>query len=124
MNYQALWKKIIIGDEKSWVVFENNTCVILMEPEDDLAQQAKDLLKEFGPYIVGTGSADMNVIELSNYPGWIVRGHHRDILNYIPKEILKPDSESTLAIGIIGRHNRAQDAEELKIVHIEDKRKK
>ncbi len=124
VDYQSLWKNIIIGEEKSWVVFENNTSVILMEPEEDLAQQAIELLKEYGPYTVGTASADMNVIQLKNYPGWIVIGHHPDILNYISTDDFEPDSENTAGIGIMGRHNRATDAEELKIVHIEDKRNK
>ena len=103
MNYQQTWHSIIIGDEKNWVVFENNTCVILMEPEEDLAQQAKNLLKEYGPYQVGTGSADMNVITLKNYPGWVVIGQHRDILNYVSPEDSGSDSKNTATIGILGR---------------------
>ena len=39
-----VWKDSINGDEKSWVLFENGTCVILLEPEEDLAKQAKELL--------------------------------------------------------------------------------
>ena len=122
MNYQETWRSIIKGKGKSWVVFENNTCVILMEPEEDLANQAIELLKEFGPYVVGTSSADMNVITLSKYPGWVVRGHHNDILNYLAPEEVEPDPKNTISIGILGRHNRSEDAKALKIMHIEDNR--
>ena len=30
-----IWKDVIRGREKSWVLFENGTCVILMEPNGD-----------------------------------------------------------------------------------------
>jgi len=30
------WRDTINGPNKSWVLFENGTCVILMEPEADL----------------------------------------------------------------------------------------
>jgi hypothetical protein len=122
MDYKNLWSKIIIGENKSWVVFKHNTCVILMDPDDDLEKQALDLLKEYGPYHVGTPSADMNVIKLDNFPGWIVIGHHPDILNYVSEEDIGTQIDSDVPIGILGRENRATDAEELKIVHVEDKR--
>jgi len=124
MKFQQLWQNIIIGDTKSWVVFEHNTCVILMNPEEDLALQATNLLKEYGPYYVGTASADMNVIKLRNDPGWVVIGHHRDILNYVSEDEFELGSENDVGIGMFGRENRSLDAEELKIVHIEDNRNK
>ena len=43
------WRQIIVGGQKSWVLFENGTCVILMNPEADLRRQATELLKEWGP---------------------------------------------------------------------------
>jgi hypothetical protein len=41
----AVWRRIIVGAEKSWVLFTHGTCVILMEPAADLAEQARDLLR-------------------------------------------------------------------------------
>ena len=122
MNYKSIWQIIIIDKNKSWVVFEHNTCVILMDPEQDLAQQAKKLLKEYGPYFVGTASADMEVVQMKNYPGCVVLGHHPDILNYVPPEDFESDYENTASIGILGRHNRSLDAESLHIMHVEDNR--
>ena len=69
MDYVEIWRKVIIGDNKSWVLFENGTCVILMEPKEDLAAQAIDIMKEYGPVHVGSASADMEVTKLINYPG-------------------------------------------------------
>lgn len=45
----AAWRAIIVGAGKSWVLFEYGTCVILMEPAEDLAEQATALLREWGP---------------------------------------------------------------------------
>jgi hypothetical protein len=119
------WRRIIVGDEKSWVLFEHGTCVVLMKPEQDLAKQAIDLMKEYGPVIVGTPAGDFNVIALKDHPGWVVTSHHPDILTYVaPDEVNKAGLGSDdMMVGLIGRSKRAQDAEELDIVHIEDRRK-
>jgi len=60
-DYIAAWRSCIQGENKSWVLFEQGTCVILMQPETDLAAQAVALLREFGAVQVGTPSADFNV---------------------------------------------------------------
>ena len=72
MDHVEIWRRLIIGDNKSWVLFEDGTCVILMEPKEDLAAQAIDIMKEYCPIHVGSSSADMRVIKLTNYPGWEV----------------------------------------------------
>lgn len=51
-----IWREIIVGDEKSWVLFENGTCVILMEPGADLAAQATQIIREWGPVHAGSPS--------------------------------------------------------------------
>jgi hypothetical protein len=122
MNYVEIWRKLIIGDNKSWVLFENGTCVILMEPKKDLAAQAIDIMKEYGPVHVGTGSADAGIIKLDNDPGWVVTGHHPDILNYMSPDELKNDNPEDFVVGLLGRYKRETDSESLNIIHIEDKR--
>ena len=121
-NLIAIWRGIIQGDSKSWVLFEHGTCVILMQPEADLAAQATALLAEWGPVQVGTDSADFDVIELANAPGWVVTCHHTDILVYVPVDDENTAGTSDVVIGLIGRSERDQDAKELKVIHIEDKR--
>jgi hypothetical protein len=122
MDYVEIWRKVIIGDNKSWVLFENGTCVILMEPKEDLAAQAIDIMKEYGPVHVGSASADMEITKLINYPGWVVTGHHPDMLNYMSPEEFKTDNPSDVAIGLLGRSMREADSKSLNIIHIEDKR--
>lgn len=123
MSRAALWRSIIQGEQKSWVLFEHGTCLILMQPEADLAAQARQIMATWGPVQVGTPSADFNVISLPNPPGgWVVTGHHPDMLNYVAPEDGDVPQPSDLVIGLIGRGTRDQDAHELRIVHIEDKR--
>jgi hypothetical protein len=123
-----VWRHINAGNEKSWVLFKNGTCVILTEPEQDLAKQAIELMKEWGPVIVGTDGGDFLPKELKDYPGWVITFNHPDILTYVgPDELIEGNPRGLppdLIAGLLGRSKRHQDAEEFIIVHIEDKREK
>jgi hypothetical protein len=114
------WRGIIRGPDKSWVLSANGTCVILMEPEDDLARQATELLREWGPVHVGSSAADFGIIELRDGQGWAVNGHHNDILTYVAPDEVEPGS-TDLVVGLLGRSRRDQDAEELRVPHVEDR---
>lgn len=37
------WRDCIRGADKSWVLFAQGTCVILTQPEPDLAAQAREI---------------------------------------------------------------------------------
>lgn len=121
-NLVEIWKKIIVGNEKSWVLFENGTIVILMEPESDLQNQAISLIKEFGKVSVGNSAGDFSVINLSNDEGYAITCHHPDILTYVSASEIEEDSEDW-KIGLIGRSKRDCDAQEMKIIHVQDNRK-
>jgi hypothetical protein len=112
------WRNIVVGEKKSWVLFEHGTCVIFTNATGDLAKQATDLLAEWGPVQVGTDAGDFDVVELANHPGWVVTCHHPDILTYVSPEEIGP-APSEIMIGLIGRSKRDTDAHELKVVHIE-----
>lgn len=120
----AAWRGIINGPEKSWVLFENGTCVVLMEPAADLATQATDLLREYGPVHVGSSFGDFSTIELDEGRGWVVTCHHNDILTFVAPGEVTPDRASDVLVGLLGRSKRGQDAEELKVIHVEDRRPK
>ncbi|BCJ40278.1 hypothetical protein GCM10010168_31360 [Actinoplanes ianthinogenes] len=116
----AIWRRIIVGEHKSWVVFEHGTCVVLTAPAQDLAAQATEILREFGPVQAGTPAGDFDTITLSEAPGWVVTGHHPDVLTYVaPGE---PPEESALHVGLTGRAKRDRDGRELTVVHVEDRR--
>ncbi|GAA2655500.1 MULTISPECIES: hypothetical protein [Nonomuraea] len=115
----ATWRQLL-HPGRSWVLFANGTCVILMEPDGDLAGQARDLLREFGPVQAGTPAGDFTTIGLDDAPGWAVTCHHPDILTYVADDELEADDD--LTVGLFGRGKRDQDGHELVVVHVEDKR--
>jgi hypothetical protein len=112
------WRSIIVGEGKSWVLFENGTCVVLSNATGDIEKQAIDLLAEWGPVQVATPSADFNVVDLVEHPGWVVTCHHPDILTYVGPEEMGPQP-AEIMIGLIGRGKRDRDAHDLKVVHVE-----
>ena len=119
----AIWRQVIEGEHKSWVLFAHHTCVVLAEPGDgDLAAAATAVLSEFGPVHAGSASGDFGTIELDKAPGWVVWCHHPDILTYVgPDEIEAPASD--LVVGLTGRAKRDRDGQELTVVHVEDRRR-
>ena len=122
------WRQIIVGDEKSWVLFEHGTCVVLVDPADDLAAQAVAILREHGPVRAGSPSADFGTVPLESVPGWVVTSHHPDILTYVSPDdvgeddITQDDDNTPLAVGLTGRADRDRDAHDLTVIHVEDKR--
>jgi hypothetical protein len=118
-----VWRQIINGPEKSWVLFANGTCVILMRPEGDLAAQATALLREWGPVHAGSSFGDFGTVELDNGAGWVVTCHHNDVLTYVgPDEVGPGSADDLAAVGLLGRSKRGRDAEELRALHVEDRR--
>ena len=115
------WRRIIIGEYKSWALFGNGTCVILMQPEADLRRQALEMMKTYGPVHAGAPAGDFSVITLDDDPGWVVTSHHPDILTYVsPDEVAEESND--LVIGLLGRSKRDLDASELMVIHVEDNR--
>ena len=115
------WRTIIQGDAKSWVLFANGTCVILMNPQPDLAAQAVGIMKEWGPVHAASRAGDFSVIHLSEHLGWVVTSHHPDVLTLVsPDEV--GDHPSDVGVGMLGRSKRNEDAEELRVLHVEDRR--
>jgi len=118
-----IWRKIIAGDEKSWVLFKHGTCVILPEAVKSLESRAIELMKQYGPVYIASPAGDFTTIKLINDPGWVVAGHHPDILTYVSSGELATGKASDLVIGLLGRGKCDQDAKELSIIHVEDHRR-
>lgn len=117
-----IWRRILVGDSKSWVLFANGTCVILMEPEDDLAGQAIELMKQWGPVHIGSEAGDIGTILLPDALGWVVTCHHDDILTLVTRDELDGEPPDVM-IGLQGRAKRHEDSQELRIIHVEDNRR-
>ena len=118
-----IWRQVIVGDHKSWVLFRHGTCVILTQTEQDLAVQATKIMKEWGPVHAGSSAGDFSTISLSKYPGWVVTGHHKDILNYVSPDELEDKDPDDVVVGLLGRSKRNQDSENLQVIHVEDKQR-
>lgn len=114
------WRTTLDAPDKSWVLFGNGTCVILVVPEGDLAAQAKALLSKWGPVHAGSSFGDFDIIELES-GDWVVTGHHADILTWVGADEVDAGAPD-LVVGLLGRAKRGQDAEELQVIHIEDAR--
>ncbi|HUP28143.1 MAG TPA: hypothetical protein VM409_06880 [Chloroflexia bacterium] len=116
----VIWRKIIVGEGKSWVLFKHGTCVILTDAATDPASEAIAFMKEWGPVVVGTPSADFDVVKLRDDPGWVVTYNHPDLMSYVgPDEFEGQEAPDDMFIGLLGRTRRRQDADELEIVHTE-----
>jgi hypothetical protein len=115
-----LWRRILAPSGASWVLFEHGTCVVLKEPAGDLAGQASGILGEFGPVRVGSAAGDFNVLTLKDGTGWLVTGHHPDVVTYVALD--EPADSSHPAVGIHGRGKRHQDGTALRVAHVEDRR--
>ena len=117
----VLWRSIVRGPDKSWVLFKNGTCVFPSEPgaDSDLATQAIALMKTWGPVHAGSSAGDFSVITLKDAPGWAVTCHHNDILTYVGPDDVESATASDVTIGLLGRSKRDRDACDLEILHIE-----
>ncbi|MGW3669466.1 hypothetical protein [Streptomyces sp. NPDC005141] len=115
-----VWQRLLADPHKSWVLFEHGTCVVLTAPDGELAEQATEILKEFGPAHAGSSAGDFGVIDLKDAEGWVVTGHHNDVLTYVGPD--EPHDRSEIAVGLFGRSKRHRDGTELLVVHVEDKR--
>ena len=108
----AAWRDVINGPGKSWVVFENGTCVVLTEPAGDLAEQAVAILREHGPVLPGSSFGDFGTVALEGDRGWVVTCHHNDIITDVAPDEIPAEQASDLAVGLLGRAKRGRDAEE------------
>lgn len=122
MDLIEIYRKIIGKSEKGWVLFNNGTCVMPMQPEiEDIKMLAIKILREHGRVIVGTPSGDFDVIKVSEVHGWIVTGDYPGIMIFVSEEEAGKKN-SDIEVGLIGRTIRANDAKELKVVHVEIKK--
>ncbi len=76
----------------------------------DSKEHAKDVLREHGPFEIGTESADFSVMKIDK--GWIVSCNHPDLLTFVSEKEVSP-GEPDYVIGILGRGKRAEAAKKL-----------
>jgi hypothetical protein len=116
------WRATLAGLDKSWVLFENGTCIVFTEPGGDLPAQATAILREFGPAGDGSEIGDFAAtVPLPDGRGWLVAGCHSDVVTFVGRDEVAfgtPDA----AVGRLGRARRARDVEQLRVLYVEDNR--
>lgn len=119
-TYIEILREIVVSDA-SWVLFEQGTVVFLTQCDGELSQSATEILREHGPVEIGAPAGDFATMNLGDDIGWGVTFDHPDLLTLVlPSEIsVKP---SDLMIGLMGRGKRGDDAVQLKIAYVEDRR--
>ncbi len=121
MDLVNIYKKIIIDPQMSWVLFKNGTCVMLLEPQKNIKEQAVKILREHGSVVAGSSSGDFEVTKIPEINGWVVTGDYPGIMMFVSEEEGKKKDDA--GVGLVGRSKRERDAKELKVEHIEDKQK-
>ncbi len=131
MDLVNIYKKIIIDPQMSWVLFKNGTCVMLLEPQKNIKEQAVKILREHGLVIPGSSSGDFEVTKIPEINGWVVTGDYPGIMMYVSygeahsaSSGQAGNNKNDFELGMLGRRKRELDAKELKVIHVEDKGKK
>ena len=112
------WQRLLSASGSPWVLFEHGTCVLVHGPQAELAERAVALLREFGPVRTASPAAAFAVIDVRDADGWVVTGHHQDVLTYVSPE--EAGAGGNVAVGMCGRAKRHLDGTELHVVHVED----
>ncbi len=122
MDLVNIYKKIIIDPNASWVLFGHGTCVMLLEPQKNIKEQAVIILREHGSVVSGSSSGDFEVTKIPEIDGWVVTGDYPGIMIFISYKGAGSNGND-FEIGMLGREKRELDAKELEVVHVEDKQK-
>ena len=114
-NPIQFWRAHLTDSYTTWVLFPLGTCVILDPPGDDPAGRAAAYLGEYGPVVPGTDTADFNVVPAPG--GRLVTCYRPDILVFISHDDAPPEKDD-LAVGLIGRLIRDEDAHAARPQHV------
>ncbi|PID50260.1 MAG: hypothetical protein CR991_02200 [Proteobacteria bacterium] len=114
------WRSIFSHWRATWVLFSYGTCVIQTDSRTEPRQYAIQLLQQWGKFQNKTDINAAQRVKPYEQLGWIVTSQHENIFTFIGKEEVAADTkERTMVIELIGRYRCAQDAAELRIIHLE-----
>lgn len=107
---------------KSWVLFENQTVVILEDAAQSAAlasEKATKIMKDYGPIHIGTPAGEFEVMSDDDSKGWIVTpGHCENMFTYVDKRQANHGG-GKMIIGLLGRAMRAKDGKNPIVIHVE-----
>lgn len=115
-------KLAILPGLQNWVLFSNGSYIILPDSlKNDPQKNALKIMKEHGPVHPGSPSGDFSVIPLTKTEGWSVAADYFGLYTYVhPGDLARAAimNPSEMDIGLFGRRKRNQDAQDLKIIFI------
>jgi hypothetical protein len=109
----------IVEPGVGWVLFDQGTCVLCRKSGIDLKEHAIEVLKEWGPVVPGTPLGDFDFKIHDNPSGILVTYYEPDILTFLMEDEVE-DLGSPLGGALAARYRRGEDAQTLRIVHIEE----
>lgn len=111
---------ILKSPNKTWVLFEHQTFIILDEPGlsiETASEKATEIMKIYGPVYPACPAGDFNVFEDKETKGWVVTGHCSTMFTYVHST--EATEGGSMMIGLTGRSMRDSDGQNPKIVHVE-----
>jgi len=115
--------KTVSSPAVAWVLFANGSFIVLESDaaENELREQALEIIKQYGPVSPGTASADFEVSALQHTGGWAVSSHGEGLFTYVhPSEVEGPHA-TDLEVGLTGRAKRDADSREREIIYVHTK---
>ena len=106
---QKVINGLLESPNKNWVLFKNQTFVILDDSEltkQSASEKATGIMKKYGPVYAGSPAGDFNVINDSQTKGWIVTGHCESMFTYVDMKQAK-QQDGIMVIGLVGRGDEA-----------------
>lgn len=105
---------------EDWVLFENGTYIVFdnIEIIDDVKDEAIQLMKKFGPILIGGAAGDFGITTLTNTDGWVVSGHGYGMYTYVHPTEIDMDSPNDTIIGLYGRSKRDLDGQKPNVIYI------
>lgn len=114
----ATWRQLLPDASLAWVLYGQGTCVLVDPAPGDLEARALAILRRAGPVQAGTASADFEVHELDDLPGWVVTCSEPAILVHVRPEQVGGPGADTLDVGLVGRDIRDRDARAPQVVAV------
>lgn len=110
---------------QDWVLFEHGTYIIFDNADTipNIENKAIELIKKYGPIIIGTPSGDFNVISLNKTEGWTVSSHGYGIYTYVNPKELNFKNPKDYEVGLFGRNKRDLDGKSPIIIYTNRKSK-
>ena len=115
-------RRIFRPELRPWALFRHGTVIGPLSPAEDLAEEARTVMRRYGSVRPGLPVGDFT-IHWSNeqpplWPGWIVLSRDHQIVTYVGYEEM-PRGSKDVDVGLFARSKRHLDTLHHEIVHVE-----